>query len=188
MTSLKFLLRHEHRKEDLLAALPAAAGTEIGEACLLALEHAPELAIPLIRRALLADIPVNRSTVAAILALIDEPWSRRELLAALETSDDHEKTADARAALLESRAEDAHRAVAAWEQRNPHEPEAARYLDIGGRTVGPCYSMREISLKNRAQWIRYEMEKLHDRVMKIRDRIPPEPPVPPPSWWRFWRR
>jgi hypothetical protein len=175
MKALKFLLRHDYRKDEVLGALPAAAGTEMGEACLLALEYAPALALPLFRRALLSDIPMNRSAVAAILALIDRPWSRRELLAALVQSDDQEKTADARAALLECRDEECHRAVLAWEQRNPHEEEAGSYLAVAGRVVGPFYSMSEILLKNRAQWLRYEMEKLHDRVMKLRDCDPPEP-------------
>jgi Domain of unknown function (DUF6896) len=73
MTSLKFLLRHGHRTGELLAALSRAGGTEVGEAVLLALENAPELALPLIRKALLSDIPFNRSRTAAILALIDKP-------------------------------------------------------------------------------------------------------------------
>jgi hypothetical protein len=176
MASLKFLLRHGHRTGELLATLPAAAGAEIGEACLLALEHAPELALPLFRRGLLSDIPANRSMIAAVLALIDKPWSRRVLLAALDCSDDQQRTADARAALLESRWEEGHRAVEAWELRNPHEPEAGSYLEVEGRTVGPFYSMGEIMLRGRAQWVRYEMEKLHDRVMKVRDCVPPEPP------------
>jgi hypothetical protein len=175
MRALKFLLRHDYQKVEMLTALPTAAGTEMGEACLLALEYAPILALPLFRRALLSDIPINRSAVAAILALIDRPWSRQELLATLEQSDDQEKTADARAALLECRDEECHRAVLAWEQRNPHEEEPGKYLAVAGRVVGPFYSMSEIMLKNRAQWIRYEMEKLHDRVMKLRDCDPPEP-------------
>jgi hypothetical protein len=94
---------------------------EVGEAVLLALEHAPELALPLIRKGLLSDIPMNRSQIAAILTLIAKPWSRRELLGALQASDDQEKTADARAALLESGDEEAEKAVLAWEERNPHE-------------------------------------------------------------------
>src|SRR5207302_9773480 len=116
-----------------LAALPKAGGTEVGEAVLLALEHAPALALPLIRKGLLADIPINRSQVAAILALIAKPWSRQELLGALEASDDQSKTADARAALLESRDEEVQKAVLAWEERNPHEHEVGSYLEIGGR-------------------------------------------------------
>jgi hypothetical protein len=184
ITSLKFLLRHSYRTPDLLAALPGAGGTVVGEAVLLAMEHAPELALPLIRKGLLADIPINRSQVAAVLALIAKPWSRRELLRALESSDDQEKTADARAALLESGDEEAQRAVLAWEERNPHEDELGSYLEVGGRRLGPFYTFGELSLKNRASWIRYEMDKLHDRVMMLKDVVPPEPPAARP-WWRL---
>jgi hypothetical protein len=128
MTSLRLLLRHGHNTADVTAALPRAAGTEIGEAVLLALEHAPELALPLIRKGLFADIPINRIEVAAILAVINKPWSRRELLGALSASDDQEKTADARAALVETGDEEAQKAVLAREERNPHENEAGSYL------------------------------------------------------------
>ena len=55
------------------------------------------------------------------------------------------------------------------------ENEVGSYLEIGGRRLGPFYTFGELALKNRASWIRYEMEKLHDRVMKVRDVIPPEP-------------
>src|SRR5262249_25164173 len=101
ITALKFLLRHGYRAGELLAALPRADGTVVGEAVLLALEHAPEHALGLIRKGLLSDIPVNRATVAATLALIARPWSTRELLRALSVSDDRDRTADVRAALLE---------------------------------------------------------------------------------------
>jgi hypothetical protein len=175
MTSLKFLLRHGHRATEVVAALARAGRTEIGEAVLLSLEHAPELALPLIRRGLLADVPIDRTTVAAILAVIGRPWSVRELLGALEASDDQEKTADARAALLESGDEEARAAVLAWEERNPHEDEVGSYLEIGSRRLGPFYSFDELSLKSRASWVRYEMDKLHDRVAKLRGVIPPEP-------------
>ena len=185
ITSLKFLLRHGYRTEEMVAALPRAAGTALGEAVLLSLEYAPEHALPLIRRGLLADIPVNRTEVAAILALIARPWSMRELLGALQASDDQAKTADARAALLETGDPDAERAVLAWEEQNPHENEAGSYLEIGGRRLGPFYSMGEHMLKDRGSWIRYEMDKLHDRVMKVRDVVPPEPPGPRP-WWKLW--
>jgi hypothetical protein len=142
--------------------------------------------LPLIRKALLADIPINRTEAAAILAVISKPWAIRELLGALESSDDQEKTADARAALLESGDEGAQKAVLAWEERNPHENEAGSYLEIGGRRLGPFYTFRELSLKNRAAQIRYEMDRLHARVMKVKDVIPPEPPEARP-WWHVWR-
>src|SRR3954454_14756496 len=101
----------------------------------------------------LQTIPPNRIEVAAILALIDKPWSRRELLGALEASDDQEKTADVRAALLESGGEKAREAVLAWEKRNPHENEVGSYLEIGGRRLGPFYTFGEVLLKSRAAWI-----------------------------------
>ena len=185
VTALKYLLGHGYRKAELLAAFPRAGGTEIGVAVLLALEHAPEHALPLIRKGLLADVPVNRSRVAAILAVIGRPWSLRELLGALEASDDQEKTADVRAALLAAGDPDAERAVLAWEERNPHEGEVGSYLEIGGRKLGPFYTFGEISLKNRAGWVRHEMDELHDRVMKVRDVVPPWPHAPRP-WWKLW--
>jgi hypothetical protein len=187
MTSLRLLLRHGHHTADVIAALPKAAGTEIGEAVLLALEHAPELALALIRKGLLADIPINRTEVAAILAVINKPWSRRELLGALAASDDQEKTADARAALVETGDEEAQKAVLAWEERNPHENEAGSYLEIDGRRFGPLYTFGELALKDRAARIRYEMDKLHDRVMKLQAVVPPEPQQGRP-WWRIWGR
>jgi hypothetical protein len=147
----------------------------MGEACLLALEHAPQFALPLIRRALCSRVPANRAEVAAVLALIDRPWSRRELIANLERFDEQEMTADCRAALLECHDGEAHRLVRQWEERNPHEPEAPTFLEIGDRQYGPCISMGEMMLRNRAQHIRHEMEQIHDRVMKLRDVIPPEP-------------
>jgi hypothetical protein len=186
MASLKLLLRHGHCRQEVLAALPRAGGYEMGEACLLALEHNPELALPLIRRALGSRVPANRTTVAAVLALIDRPWSRRELLANLEKWDDQEMTSDCRAALLECWDAAAHLAVKEWEERNPHEPEPPSYVEIGGRKHGPLISMGEMMLRDRPQWIRYEMEKLHYRVMKVRDVVPPEPPASPRPWWRFW--
>ena len=60
-------------------------------------------------------VPFGDEYFAAILALIGKPWSKRELLGALEASDDQEKTADSRAALLETGDEECEKAVLAWE-------------------------------------------------------------------------
>lgn len=174
VTSMKILLGHVHRTAEVLATLPRAGGTEIGEAVLLSLEHAPQLARPLIRKALLSEIPINRIQTAAILAVIDRPWSIRELLGALEACDDQERTGEARAALLESGDENAHKSVLAWEERNPHEKEMGSYLEIAGRRLGPFYTFGELSLKNMASTIRYEMDKVHDRAARLRGVVPHE--------------
>lgn len=159
----RFLLRHGYHADEMLGSLGRAGGIAIAEGALLALEHDPGRALPLFRRALRSDIPVNRTMASAVLALIDRPWSRGELLAVLRETDDQEATADCRAALLECRDEGARGAVLAWEEANPHEPEP-----------GPWITMGEVMLRNRSQWVRWEMEKLHDRVMKVRDREPGE--------------
>lgn len=185
MASLKYLLRRGFRRSELLDAIPRAGGAEIGEAILLALENRPEYALPLIRKGLLAEIPMDRTVIAAILALIDRPWSTRELLRALESSSEQEQTADARAALLELGTPSAEQAVAAWEARNPHEAEPGSYIEIDGRRLGPFNTISEQMLKHRAVWLRFEMEQLHDRVMTIRHVIPPEP-VKPRPWWKLW--
>jgi hypothetical protein len=91
--------------------------------------------------------------------------------------DDQQKTADARAALLESGDEDAQKAVLAWEKRNSHENEFGSYLEIGGRRLGPFYTFGEISLKNRASWIRDEMDSSLTRMIPRTPRnLPPAPP------------
>jgi hypothetical protein len=143
------------------------------------------LALPLIRKGLLADIPTNRIEVAAILALINKPWSQRELLGALSASGDQEKTADARAALLEGGNAEAERAVLEWEERNPHEKEVGSYLEVNGRRLGPFYKFGELALRNRAARVRYEMNRLYDRVLKIKEVVPLEPQGRKP-WWRIW--
>jgi len=155
---------------------------------LLALEHAPELALAIFRKTLRSAVPANRTMAAAILALIDRPWSRRELIGGMESSEDQMLTADCRAALLECHDEAAHQAVKDWEARNPHEPETGTFVTIEDREFGPCYSFQELSLRHRSEHVRWEMQRLHDRVMRIRDRVPPEPVTPPRPWWKFWGR
>jgi len=185
MESLKFLLRHGYRWPEIIASLIKVGRAEIGEAVLLSLEHAPEMALPLIRKGLLTDVPIDRTRVAAILALINSPWSRRELLRALASSDDQNQTADIRAALLECGDDELRKAVLDWEERNPHENEVGSYEEIGGRKLGPFYTFGELALKNCAIYLRYEMESLHDRVMAVKS-VVPAASSPSRQWWKFW--
>ncbi|MBI1248858.1 hypothetical protein GC197_13580 [bacterium] len=178
MEAMKFLIRHKYCLEDVLPELPRAKEENVDEAVLLALENAPQLALPLIRYGLLYGVPLYRTRVAAILALINAPWSKRELICALESSDEQEATAEIRAALLELSDPEAERIVLDWEQRNPHEDEIGSYIEIDGRQVGPFFSISEIMLKQSADYLRYDMQELHDRVMKVRYVIPPDADAP----------
>jgi hypothetical protein len=159
---LGFLLRYDPCREDPRAALLGAQGVAIAEAGLLALEHAPEHALSLFRRALRSEIPLNRIEAAAALALINRPWSRRELLAVLRDSHDAEATAECRAALQECPDAEAHSAVAAWEQGHPlpPEPEPGRPMTIRECLIGSC-----------PERVQRQMSRMHDRVRALRDRV-----------------
>lgn len=177
-TCAKYLAQNGDHLAEVKHSLKNARRHELGEAALLAMEYAPELALSLFRRALRSEIPYNRTTAAAALAIIDEPWSRRELFAVLQESDDQSATADCRAALMLTHNADAHHRVSDWERRNPHEPES-----------GPLISMQEMMLQSRNNTVQYEMEKLHDRVLPMRGQPPPEPRKNSFHWlWPFRRR
>jgi hypothetical protein len=134
------------------------------------MEYDPTRALPLFRRALRSPIPWNRIIAAAILALIDRPWSRRELIAVLGETTEQEATAECRAALRECHDQTALQAADAWEAANPHEPEQGRVI-----------SMREVTLRNASVWVQSRMEQYHERVMRVRDREPGNVDEPGPG-------
>jgi len=55
----------------------------LGDHAILALRHLPDLALPLVRRALRSTTGAAVSAIAAMLAAVDQPWCHRELSAAL---------------------------------------------------------------------------------------------------------
>lgn len=166
--SLRLLIRHGANCLEGREELTKADGLALGEAALLALEHAPESSLPLFRRALRSKFPHVRMTTAAALALIDRPWSRDELVAVLRESDDHEATAECRAALREATDPVGRRAADAWDEAHPREPE-----------TGPFITMEEMMLRDAEARVRYYAETLHDRVLPLRNRIS----GPPDGWW-----
>jgi hypothetical protein len=124
---IHFLLRHGYRKEEVAAALPLASDCVAGDAAVLALEYLPSAALNLFRRGLRS----RSRTAAAALALIDQPWSRAELLAVLHESDDWEATCECRLALGESRDRVAWQAVQAWEDGHPApDPKKKPFIEV----------------------------------------------------------
>ncbi len=104
---------------------------------------------------------MNRIVAAAILAILDQPWSRKELIRVLEHSTEQLPTAECRSALTETHDETAHRIVAQWEELNPREPE-----------VGKWISGDEMTLRHSDETIRWEMAEWHDRVLPLRHVTP----------------
>ena len=155
---LKNGLRHDIRKQ-----LTGIRSHILAEVALLALEYIPDMAVDLFRKALRSSIPLNRITAAAALAVMDQPWCRRELASVLDESNDQLMTAECRSALLETHSEEHHRRVHHWEELNPHEPEQ-----------GPFIYLDEMSLQHSDERIRWEMQNLHDRVMQLRNALPPD--------------
>lgn len=164
-TCLEYLTLHSSDREGVRLNLLKTSRHEIGEAAILALQHFPEEALGLFRKALYSKVPDNRIIAASALALIDQPWSHEELLAVLRNSDDQEMTAECRAALREIPRPKLHQVVDEWESQNPHATE-----------TGELISMEEYALQRTQDYIRIEMEFLHDRVLPMRTIAPPEPP------------
>ena len=161
---VEFLLSQNYHTDDILADLPKAGETALVSAALIALERAPELALPLFRRALRSSAGVDRTEAAAVLALIDQPWCHSELLSVLNESDDWDATAACRAGLLESRVHNIHSAALAWESKHPAE-----------HATGIERKLSVVFPERVPDSVKYSMEKWHDRVMPIRTRLPPKP-------------
>jgi hypothetical protein len=156
-----YLARHGGDPRPVIAALSERA-REPAEAALLALEHAPETAPPLLRRALRSGRR-ERLTAAAVLALVDRPWSRRELVGALGDPRLAGRTAACRAALRESGDPEARRVADVWEaDRASREGGGPR--TSGGPGRGEVRIGRELGR---------EMDRLRERVLGLRDRLPP---------------
>jgi hypothetical protein len=88
-----YLLARGHERERALATAIAFAEVEqvtgyggnpyLDELAMLVLEHDPPRGLSLVRLALRSSTPAVVDHVTELLALLDQPWSRRELVAAL---------------------------------------------------------------------------------------------------------
>ena len=172
-----YLAQHGYHPRGLIAWLASPEGGRPGYAAVLALEHAPELAPRLLREALRAESYVDRLPAAAAMALVDAPWSRRELMAALAGSDDPDVTIEARAALRESADPEARRAADDWESRHPGHEEEPWLSDriFYSRCLGGF-----------EEYFAKEMDQFRDRILPMRARLagierpgelPPDRPV-----------
>lgn len=132
-TCAAMLLTHGFHVEVVLARLAEAGDRAGAELLAQAIAHRSPTALGLARQGLRSHIPMYRAETAALLAALDRPGPRRELLAVLAESDDLLATCECRAALRRSRDPAARAALDAWEQRHPYvaptEPPYT-FLDI----------------------------------------------------------
>lgn len=136
-------------------------------ALLVALDHAPERLPSVLRRLLRSRGDRERLAAAAVLALFDSDWSRRELLAVLEESSDQDATVECRTALYESTDPTAHQAVDRWEMQNPDDSEDFTTAQAMYRLAGGC-----------DQVLRQGMLEFGPRVMPLRGVVPWEEAPP----------
>lgn len=156
----KYLLQRNYNTEIIWQSFKRLQDRRTGDAALLALEYNPLLARPLFQRALRSTIPCERTTAAAALAILDEPWCLDELIQVLNDSTKHDENASIRAALWASTRPQAHQAVSDWEELHPRIPEQ-----------GPWITMKEVTIRHADSWMNWEMEKLHTRVLPWRGRV-----------------
>jgi uncharacterized protein (TIGR02996 family) len=137
--------------------------------------------------------------------MMDRPWSRRELVAALEESDEQERTADCRAALLECCDEEPHRRRPMTDEAflqaitaAPHDDAPrlvyADWLDEHGSPAGAAraeFIRAQVALARlpaaeprRAELHRRSLELLDEHRDTWRASLPRLQGV---SWHRFWR-
>ncbi|WP_298867321.1 hypothetical protein [uncultured Gimesia sp.] len=169
---MEYLCQYSENRDALSNKLRQASRHSIAEAGILALEYRPTEALSLFRRAIRSKTRHNRIVSVAVLALINKAWAHNELLDLLKSSDDHSLTAECRAAIREMPHPQLHKIVDEWENNNPHEPETGKWI-----------TMQEVFLRGTQERVKWEMVALHDRILPLRDIVPPEPSR---KWWKLW--
>ncbi|MEX0710773.1 MAG: hypothetical protein WD278_00400 [Pirellulales bacterium] len=153
----QILLRHGYRKREVLKRLSRAKRFDLGEIALLALSYDPRRAPPLFRRALRAKGFLERPAAPAILAILDEDWSRRLMLAVINESD-LRAAAACSSALSFSADPSVRRAAEEWEQQHGSSPESKDWF---------VYLLD----KDLDEVMRNTIADYHDRVLPLRGRI-----------------
>jgi hypothetical protein len=113
-----YLARHGYRIPEVIDRL-VRYETVSDTIIKLALEHAPDLLPDVLRRGLRSDSgSITRTAAAAVMARLDNDWSRRELAAVLADSTSPPETIECRLALRESRDPQMRQLVDEWESRH----------------------------------------------------------------------
>ncbi|MCY1020254.1 DUF6896 domain-containing protein [Pyxidicoccus sp. MSG2] len=166
-----YLLARNLERERVLAAMLAFARVDpvkgyrgnpyIGDFALLALEHAHEHALELVRLALRSSVPAARQLVTAVLFVLDRPWCHHELAAALHEAEREPGALMMAVALSRSRSDLAHAIAARWQREHPLPP-----------SEGPGFTWAEVEDANASGWFDAEVEKARKWVARAGTRVP----------------
>ncbi len=160
---LEFLFRHQYPFPEAAEVFSKVHQYCLGEAVVLSLVYQRFHALRILRAALRSEIPNTRMIAAAVLALIDQPWSRQELLSALSESDEQAQTSACRAALLETQSSQAHQAVLDWQARHPFQRESDEWMTV-----------EEMHIQSLPVYMQWEMDELRERILPLRNVVLPE--------------
>ncbi|MCA9007426.1 MAG: hypothetical protein KDA70_19295 [Planctomycetaceae bacterium] len=160
---LEFLFRHQYPFPEAAEVFSNVHQYCLGEAVVLALMYQRSHALRLLRAALRSEIPNNRMIAAAVLALIDQPWSREELLSAFSESEELAQTAECRAALLETQCSQAHQIVSEWQARHPVQRESDEWMTV-----------EEMNIRSLPVYLQWEMDDLRERIVPLRNVVLPD--------------
>jgi hypothetical protein len=160
-TAALYLAKHGLPADELIRGLMTKPG-QIGPAISLAIDYAPDQLGQLLPGGLHSRFYRDRLMAAAVLGLVDNEWSRKELLAVLTESSSQDATIECRYALRESREPAAHQAVERWEEEHPDADKEDYLTDRAMyERQGGC-----------EQVLRERMRELYDRVRKVRHLLP----------------
>jgi hypothetical protein len=166
-----YLLKRNLERERVLAAMLAFARVDpvkgyrgnpyIGDFALLALEHAHEHALELVRLALRSSVPAARKLITAVLFVLDRPWCHHELAAALQEAEREPGTLLMAEALSRSQSDLAHAIAARWRREHPLPP-----------SEGPGFTWAEVEDANASGWFDAEVERARKWVERAGARVP----------------
>jgi hypothetical protein len=125
----RYLHRHRYRVREVIAYLLGQEWPPWDVLIDLTLADAPDRLREFVHQGLRSRRPDDRLTAAAVLALLDDAWSRGELLALLAEKGGPDTTVEARAALRLSRDREAASAPGRWEASHPEQGPPPPYSD-----------------------------------------------------------
>lgn len=157
-SAASFLLEHDFETKVVVGCFDEVQERASADFALLALQYCPSKSVALFFKALRSSIPMERIEASAMLAIIDQPWSREVLVTVLSESADHEVTLYPRAALLASKHVELHKIAEEWESAHPRKSETGEFISMG-----------EWAVRQKDAQMTCEIQKLHDRVWPLRN-------------------